>query len=315
MSNHELRPSDRDGGTKERFETAEAALFDAVGLDIRSRFIELEDPPVRTRIVEAGPRNDDLPLVFVHGTGQFAGFLAPLMARIDDRRVITFDRPGYGLSPPFGYDSSTLAETVVGIVGSVLDGLGLDEVELVGHSMGGGACLRYGRTDPDRVRRLVALGAAPGFPGTWPPPQIKLLTAPLVGRLLRWAQPDGEAGVLAVADVFGERETIEDYPALIRAMAAHEADPAAARAGLSEFRALVRLRGWRPPARLTRSTLSEVRVPTVFVVGDDDPLGGPSAVRDGVEILPDARLESVPAGHMPFFGHPDRCAALVAGGG
>lgn len=314
---HHDEPESPEGvdGARERFRTAESALFDAVGLEVRSRFIELDEPPVRIRVLEAGPRDDERPLVFVHGTGQFAGFPAPLMAEISDRRLVTFDRPGYGLSPPFVYDSTTLTETVVGTVGSVLDGLGLDGVELVGHSMGGGACLRYARTEPERVRRVVVLGAVPGFPGTRPPPQIKLLTAPVAGQLLRWAQPDGEAGVLAVAAVYGERDTIEDHPALIRAMAAHEADPAASRAGLSELSAVVRLRGWRPPARLEPSAISEIRVPTVFVVGDHDPLGGPSAVREGIEVLPNAQIESIDAGHIPFLGHPDRCAALVADGG
>jgi non-heme chloroperoxidase len=56
-------------------------------------------------------------------------------------RVISYDRRGFGLSdkPADGYDYDTLADDLKGLI----DGLELDNVTLVGFSMGGGEVARY----------------------------------------------------------------------------------------------------------------------------------------------------------------------------
>lgn len=147
------------------------------------------------------------------------------MAHVEGRRLIAFDRPGYGLSDPYRYTEATFVPTVVGSLGGVLDALDVDRADLVGHSMGAHAALRFARAHPDRVRRLGLVGAVPTLPGTSPPIQLRLLTVPGLGRLLRRLQRGGEAGVLDIAAVFGERETVEQRPAFLGAIAAHEADP------------------------------------------------------------------------------------------
>ena len=62
------------------FETAQGELFESVDLDVQSRLVDLDEPRVRLHIFEAGRRDDEPPLLFVHGGGAFGGFLAPLMA-------------------------------------------------------------------------------------------------------------------------------------------------------------------------------------------------------------------------------------------
>ena len=56
-------------------------------------------------------------------------------------RVISYDRRGFGMSdqPAEGYDYNTLADDLKGLI----DGLELDNVTLVGFSMGGGEVARY----------------------------------------------------------------------------------------------------------------------------------------------------------------------------
>lgn len=301
----------RAGGATEAFAAAQRALFEAVGLETRSRFVDLETPRVRTRVVEAGPRNGEHPVVFVHGTGGFGAFLAPLMARLDDVPLLTFDRPEYGLSGEFTYTEGTIRETLVETIAGVLDEVGCERVDLVGHSMGGHAALRFALTHPGRVRRLVTLGALPGFPGTSPPLPLRLLTVPLLGRLVRRLQKPGEEGVHDIAEVFGEGDAITDHPAFVRAIAAHEADPKSVAAAVSEYNALLSLRGWRASVRLREDELRSIPRPTTLVWGANDPLGGPDAVREQVAWLPDARFEVVEAGHIPYLAHPARCAQLI----
>jgi pimeloyl-ACP methyl ester carboxylesterase len=302
-----------EGAGTAGFEAAQRRLFETYGLEPRSQFVEIEQPRVRTHVLETGPSEGDTPLVFVHGTAAFGAFFAPLMAHLDDVRITTFDRPGYGLSDPFVYTEENIQRTVVDVLEGVLDELGIERIDLVGHSMGGHAGILFGLAYPDRVRRLFLLGSVPAFPGTRPPVPLRLLTVPGLDRLLRWLQKPGAEGVLDIAEIFGEREAITDHPAFIRAIAAHEDDPKAAEAGFSEFNALFSVRGWHPTVRISRDELRTLQPPTTVIWGDHDTLGGPDDVRDGVELIPDVRFETVDAGHIPYLAHPGRCARLIRG--
>jgi non-heme chloroperoxidase len=75
-------------------------------------------------------------------------------------RVITYDRRGFGKSsqPATGYDYDTFAADL----GALITHLQLNEVSLVGFSMGGGECARYiGRYGSARVRKVAILGGVP----------------------------------------------------------------------------------------------------------------------------------------------------------
>lgn len=309
----------RSGASERRtdasdFEEAQRALFESVGLDVTSRFVDVGSRRARTHVLEAGPAEGGPPLVFVHGTAAFGAFFAPLMAHLDDVPMLAFDRPGYGLSDPFLYTERNVRRTVVDSLAGVLDETGVDSADLVGHSMGGHASVRFALAHPDRVRRLFLVGSVPAFPGTRPPLPIRLLTVPLLGRAMRRMQDSGEEGVLDVAEVFGERDAIRDHPAFVRAIAAHEADPRSAEAGVSEFKALLSVLGWHRSVRITEDELRRLRPSTTVVWGTRDTLGGPEAVRAAVEAIPTARFETVDTGHIPFLARPERCAQLVRAG-
>jgi non-heme chloroperoxidase len=104
------------------------------------------------------------PVVLIHGY--------PLNGRSWERqqrellaagfRAINYDRRGFGLSsqPTTGYDYDTFA----GDLNALLDHLALDEVDLVGFSMGTGEVTRYlGTYGSGRVRKAALLGAIPPF--------------------------------------------------------------------------------------------------------------------------------------------------------
>lgn len=292
------------------FETAQRDLLAAFGLDARSRFVELQRPRVRTHVLDVGPRDGEPPLVLVHGGSAFGAFFSPLVARLDGTRMLAVDRPGYGLSGDFTYTERNLRRTAVDVLEGVVDELGVDRVDLLGHSMGGYASVQFALARPDRVRRLILVDAA-AFPGTYPPLPLRLMTVPGIDRLIRWLQQPGEEGALDLAEIFGERETVQAYPALVRAIAAHERDPGAAATGLSELSAFLSIRGWHSSVRLSEAELGEIQQPTLVVWGEDDPIGGTDDVRAGVAAIPNVRLESLPTAHVPFFGHPGRCAELV----
>ena len=73
-------------------------------------------------------------------------------------RVISYDRRGFGFSskPADGYDYDTLADDLRGLI----DGLELDNVTLVGFSMGGGEVARYmSRHNGHKVGRVAFVSA------------------------------------------------------------------------------------------------------------------------------------------------------------
>jgi non-heme chloroperoxidase len=79
-----------------------------------------------------------------------------------DYRVITYDRRGFGRSsqPTMGYDYDTFAADL----NALLEHLALEDVVLVGFSMGTGEVTRYlGTYGSARVRKAALLGAIPPF--------------------------------------------------------------------------------------------------------------------------------------------------------
>ena len=102
-------------------------------------------------------------VVLLHGLGGFAESwrctLDALAGRADVQAV---DLPGFGRSgkPRARYDLTFFARALHGF----LDGLGLGQVSLVGHSLGGAIAVAYALTHPGRVDRLALIGAVvPGF--------------------------------------------------------------------------------------------------------------------------------------------------------
>lgn len=104
------------------------------------------------------------PVVLIHGS--------PLSGRAWERqerallaaghRVITYDRRGFGRSsrPSTGYDYDTFAADL----DKLLTHLDLHEVDLAGHSMGGGEIARYlGTYGSSRIRRAAIVSGVPPY--------------------------------------------------------------------------------------------------------------------------------------------------------
>ena len=108
------------------------------------------------------------PVVLIHGwplSGEsWSEQTGPLAAA--GYRVVTYDRRGFGSSDKpkglgtSGYDYDTLADDLH----AVLTELDLDDVTLVGFSMGGGEIARYATNHGlERIRSVVFAGAVPPY--------------------------------------------------------------------------------------------------------------------------------------------------------
>lgn len=114
-------------------------------------------------------RGDGPPLVLLHGLGESAASWDPVRAALAARfTTYAVDVRGHGASDWPGAYSHDLIEADLC---RWLDALGLTDVVLVGHSMGGSIAFRIAAHRPDLVGRLVVEDVIPPFPRTRPVPE------------------------------------------------------------------------------------------------------------------------------------------------
>lgn len=105
---------------------------------------------------------DAHPVVMLHGIRGYSDtFEGVAQALLPGSRVIAFDQRGRGgtdWDPQRNYYTDTYVADLAGVV----DALGLDQFDLLGHSMGGINAIVYAAQHPQRVRRLLIEDAGPG---------------------------------------------------------------------------------------------------------------------------------------------------------
>ncbi|MFQ5827862.1 MAG: alpha/beta fold hydrolase [Candidatus Methylomirabilia bacterium] len=125
------------------------------------------------------------PVLLIHGLGGFAeSWRHNLPALARQAAVVSVDLPGFGHSskPPGPYHLSRFVEALDGFIGS----LELGRTSLIGHSLGGAVAVAYALARPERVERLVLIGAVvPGFDYR-ASVVCRVLATPNVGELLGW---------------------------------------------------------------------------------------------------------------------------------
>lgn len=101
------------------------------------------------------------PVLFFNGIGANIEAVAPLAAALPERPFIMFDMPGVGGSPDpvMPYTPWTMAWTTT----RLLDQLGVDQVDVMGISWGGGMAQHFAIQHPGRTRRLVLIATSAGM--------------------------------------------------------------------------------------------------------------------------------------------------------
>jgi pimeloyl-ACP methyl ester carboxylesterase len=262
----------------------------------------------RVHVVAAG---DGPPVVHLHGTNTSSLSHLMLLGRMQGTRSYLIDRPGCGLSDPDFFRPEGFRDYAVEFVGDVLDALDLDAPLLLGASGGGIWATWYALAHPERVSGLVMLGSVPTLPGGRAPLPLRFAATPWVGDLMVRGIKPGRRMLLKMMASMGEADTAVQYPDLLDSLVAGAQDPVAIRANLAELRALISLRGIRTSMRFSREDLRRLAVPTLMIWGDRDPVVPLAQARAAAAEIAHARLEILPAGHVPQLGHPDRVAALL----
>jgi len=156
-----------------------------------SQFVQLDGMEVHVR--DQGPREDPTPIVLIHGTGSSLHTWQVWADRLKGQhRVISFDRPGFGLTgpnPSGDYSMRYYAD----FTARLLDQLGVKRAILVGNSSGGYVAWRYAVAYPDRVAAVVLL-APGGMPRSTPlPAGLRMAMSPAMGPILEHILPRAQA--------------------------------------------------------------------------------------------------------------------------
>ena len=272
----------------------------------KSRFIRVQSALVH--VIEAG---QGPAIVHLHGNTTSSLSHLMLLEHMTGVRSFLVDRPGFGLSDPADVPRGALRENAVRCVDDVLDELHLDRAVLVGASGGGTWVIWYALARHDRVASLVMLGSVPLLPGARIPVGIRILATPWLGTVVSRAVRPSRRMVLRRMSSIGEGDTIRRHPDLLDSLVDAAHDPVAAAADVAEFQALLSPFGRRSATRFRPDDLRRLAVPTLMIWGDHDPVVPVADAREVADLIPDSRLEVLPAGHVPQLGNPERVATLL----
>jgi len=117
---------------------------------------------MRIHYKDTGPQDAPV-LLFLHGFGSSLQTWDVWAVTLEQKyRVIRLDLPGFGLTGPSpSNDYSELND--VNTLTQFVDKLGVSELSVIGHSMGGKIAWTFAAAHPDRVKALVLM-APDGFP-------------------------------------------------------------------------------------------------------------------------------------------------------
>lgn len=238
---------------------------------------------------------EGIPLVLLHGLGNNSQSWARQYAGLQNEfRVIGWDTPGYGQSSDPDPEFRTFGE-LAEILKGFLDSLGLEQVYLLGHSMGSTLAMEFASKYPQYLKALILAASTRG------------------GRV----NPDTNEQKLK-----NRLHNIENLPpeelAELRtpAMFSPHAAPELVAEG-KRIMSQVRLAGYRSVAYSLFNAdqtplLASIQMPTLLICGEDDkvtPVPESQVVHQGIA---GSTLELVPrAGHLVYMEQPETFNSLV----
>ncbi|RKR06812.1 pimeloyl-ACP methyl ester carboxylesterase [Kushneria sinocarnis] len=262
---------------------------------------------IRLHYRDSHPRDRRRPvLILLHGMLVDSEVWSPLWSRLAEHyRLVAIDLPGHGLTMAPASFPATI-EAQVSTLHAALGQLGIERCSLAGSSMGGLLAWSLALAAPERIERLILIGAAGWADERSETRRIErrmqLLGAAPLRPLLRYFDP---AGIVTAS--------------LQESLAPHE--PSAAL--IERHHQLARLPGhrdillnlarhWRSRPLADPRKLQHLSLPVLIIAGDNDALIPLEHAHRFHRAMPNARLVVLAgSGHLPMLTMPDRVAAEI----
>jgi 2-hydroxy-6-oxonona-2,4-dienedioate hydrolase len=235
------------------------------------------------------------PLLLLHGSGPgvtgWRNFRGNLPVLAEHFRCLILEFPGFGVSHPTEEHPMAAA---VKAVPRFLDGLGLQQVDIIGNSMGGFVATSVAIAHPDRVRRLVTIGGiGTNIFSPSPGEGIKLLSQftddPSRERLIRWLHSMVYNPGLVTDELIEERWTLATDPPTLES-ARRMYGSAAIAAMINAARNSDATPGW--------AMLHKVKAKTLITWGRDDRVSPVDMALLPMRTIPDVEVHIFPdCGH------------------
>lgn len=249
--------------------------------------ISLRGDMFNAEVFEIG-RGD--PVLYLHGIWD-RGPNEFLEAMSDRFRITVPSHPGFGGST--GEENLTDIHDLVYYYLDLLDELGLQEIPLVGHSLGGMIAAELAAVQPDRFTKLVLISAL----GLWNE------NRPLIDFFA--VSPDELAA--AVYSDSGLRESFDVEPEDQQAKIEYTLDKAKARAAAARFL-------WPIPNKGLHKRIHRIAAPTLLVWGESDGIVPTHYGQDFEARIANASMEVIEgAAHLVHLEQPGKVGELVAG--
>ncbi len=273
-----------------------------------SDFVDVKGMVVHLR--DEGPRDDALPLLLLHGTSAslhtWEGWVRALKTQ---RRVISLDLPGFGLTGPFAgsyapddYRGDSYARFVL----DLMDQLKINRAVLAGNSLGGEIAWRVATLAPQRVASLVLVDAS----GLQAQPQsvpigLLIARAPVFSQIAEWVLPRALI-TQGLASVYGDPAKVTtDLVDRYFELALREGNRRALGHRLRQMTAGDEL---SPPA----ARIDSIKQPTLILWGGLDKLVPLAAGQDFHRRIAGSQLVVLEGlGHVPQEEDPARTVAPV----
>jgi pimeloyl-ACP methyl ester carboxylesterase len=242
------------------------------------------------------------------GPGCSSLYFGELPELAAERTLILLDPRGTGDSERPADSSAYDLEDYAADIEAVREQLGLDRIDLLGHSHGGFVAILWGGTYPDRVGRLILAGTTPRFTDA-----IRGIRMQRVGA--HQGQPYFQDAIAALQEQqAGNYSTDKELVALYE-----RAGPVLGELGddITPVADAFRASGINADAlkhfneRIAggmdlRPQLGRIEAPTLVLAGDRDPFN--TATDEIAEALPNPTVVTVPGDHFAFL-EPDNHGA------
>jgi proline iminopeptidase len=242
------------------------------------------------------------------GPGASSRYFGELPELAASRTLVLLDPRGTGASDRPADRNAYDLEDYAADVEAVREALGIDRLDLLGHSHGGFVAIAWAGLHPERVRRLVLAGTAPRFTEA-----IRQRRAERVAS--HQGQPYFEDALAALQDQQAGRyasdaELIALYERAGPVLAPLGEDIApvaeAFRAAGINADAMKHFNERVAPEMDLRPLLALIDAPVLVIAGERDAFGGPTAV-EIAEALPDPTVVTIPgADHFAFLEEEHR---------
>ena len=147
--------------TINKYKEAQQKIYKKEGVSPVSKFVMTNGVVKNVHYLEVGQGK---PLILIHGGGGNTDQWINLVKHLQsDFKLFIVDRPGCGLTDDFNYRGVDFKEHCVTFIRSFMEALNIPSADFAANSMGGYWTALFAMKHPEKVNKIVFLGAPAGL--------------------------------------------------------------------------------------------------------------------------------------------------------